>query len=67
MFNDKMIELVSEYRYLGNIIRSTEATAQDMFSTNYPYLCNRANKATSLALHKLKTYKTPAPYNVPYF
>ena len=46
MFNDKRIELVSEYKYLGNIIRSTETTAQDMFSTNHPYLCDRANRAT---------------------
>ena len=54
MFNGKRIELVSEYKYLGNIIRSTETTAQYMFSTNYPYLCDSANRATLLALQKLK-------------
>ena len=61
MFNGKRIELVSEYKYLGNIVRSTETTAQDMFSTNYPYLCDRANRATFLALQKLKNVQHPRP------
>ena len=61
MFNDKRIELVSEYKYLGNIIRSTETTAQDMFSTNYPYLCDRANKATFFTLQNLKNVQHPRP------
>ena len=62
MFNGKRIELVSEYEYLGNIIRSTETTAQDMFSTNYPYLYDRANRATFLALQKLKNVQHPPPH-----
>ena len=61
MFNDKRIELVSEYKYLGNIRGSTETTAQGMFSTNYPYLCDRANRAMFLALQKLKNVQHPRP------
>ena len=62
MFNDKRIKLVSEYKYLGNIIRSTETTAQDMFNTNYPHLCDRANRAMFLALPKLKNVQHPPPH-----
>ena len=61
MFNDKTIELVSEYEYLGHIKRSTETAAQDMFRTNYPYLCDKANRATFLTLRKLKNVQHPAP------
>ena len=59
MFNGKRTKLVSEYEYLGNIIRSTETMAQDMFSTNYPYLCDRAYRATVLAWQKLKNVQHP--------
>ena len=61
LVNDTGIELVSEYKYLGNIIRSTETTAQDLFSTKYPYLCDKANTATFLALQKLKNVQHPHP------
>ena len=49
IFNEKKIELANEYKYLGNIIRSTEKSIQDMFSINYSYLCDRANRATFVA------------------
>ena len=54
-------ELVSGYKYLGNIIRSTETTAQGMFITNYPYLCDRANRATFLDFQKLENVQHPRP------
>ena len=60
-FGKKKIELANEYKYLGNIIRSTEKSIQDMFSINYSYLCDRANGAIFVALQKLKNIEHPSP------
>ena len=38
-------ELVKEYKYLGNIVRSTEMSKQDIFSLNHVYRRDRANRA----------------------
>ena len=44
-FNNDEIELVKEYKYLGNIVRSTEMSEQDVFSLNHVYQRDRANRA----------------------
>ena len=60
-FNSKKIELVKEYKYLGNIIRSTTTNKQDIFSLNYIYLRDRANRAMFAVLQRLKNIETPPP------
>ena len=60
-FNNRKIELVREYKYLGNIIRSTTTNKQDIFSLNYVYLRDRANRAMFAVLQRLKNIETPPP------
>ena len=60
-FNNEKIELVKEYKYLGNIVRSTEMSKQDAFSLNHVYLRDRANRAIFSILQRLKNIKTPSP------
>ena len=60
-FNNEKIELVSEYKYLGNIIRSTTTNKQDIFGLNYTYLRDRANRAMFTVLQRLKNIETPPP------
>ena len=44
-FNGKVIEQVDWYKYVENIARSTKRYDEDIFSENYPYLCDQARKA----------------------
>ena len=44
-FNDKDIEQVGRYKYLGNIIRRIDKPTQDIFADNYKYLSDQARKA----------------------
>ena len=44
-FNHKLIEQVEQYKCLGNFIRSTVRFNEDIFSYNYPYLCQQSRKA----------------------
>ena len=60
-FNNEKIELVREYKYLGNIIRSTTTNKQDIFGLNYTYLRDRANRAMFTVLQRLKSIETPPP------
>ena len=59
-FNGKRIEQVTEYKYLGNIIRAVQTDRQDVFSSNYTYLCDRANRALILTLQKLRNIYRPS-------
>ena len=52
-FNDKQIEQVTKYKYMGSIIRSFRTDKQNIFSPNYTYLHNRANRAIFLVARKL--------------
>ena len=60
-FNDKQIEQVAEYKYLGNIVRSVRTDKQDIFSPNYTYLRDRANRAIFLVSRKLRNIEHPPP------
>src|SRR6056300_1485673 len=44
-FNNKVIERVERYKYLGNMFSSICKINQDMFSDNYSYLSNQSRKA----------------------
>ena len=54
-FNGHALEQVTEYRYLGNIVRSVERTTNDVFAKNYEYLCNKAVEAYSQFLRIQKS------------
>ena len=60
-FNNRKIELVREYEYVGNIIRSTTTNKQAIFSLNYVYLRDRANRSMFAVLQRLKNIETPPP------
>ena len=60
-FNDKQIEQVTENKYLGNIVRSVRTDYQDIFSPNYTYLRDRANRAIFLVSRKLRNIEHPPP------
>ena len=44
-----------------NIIRAVQTDRQDVFSSNYTYLCDRANRALFLTLWKLRNIDRPSP------
>ena len=44
-FNKKKIIEIHEYKYLGNVIKSTQFTNEDVFQNNYQNLCDKARKA----------------------
>ena len=39
-FNGHPLEQVTEYKYLGNIVRSVDPATDDIFAANYEYLCS---------------------------
>ena len=43
-FNGKKIEEVPSYKYLGNLFASTKTSKGDIFSENYQYLYDKAQK-----------------------
>ena len=60
-FDDKQIEQVVEYKYLGNIVKSVRTDKQDVFSPNYTYLRDRANRAIFLVSRKLRNIEHTTP------
>ena len=54
-FNDKKIEQVSRYKYLGNIVKCISTQQQDIFGENYQYLCDQARKASFGIRRKTRT------------
>lgn len=60
-FNNKIIEIVSEYKYLGNIFKSIIRNNGDVFKNNYTFLADKAEKAV-FALRSSTSYvgKLPA-------
>ena len=52
-FNGSQIDQVNEYKYLGNVIRSTQKSNADPFALNYSYLCDQARKALFSAKQRL--------------
>ena len=59
-FNKKDIEQVNQYKCLGVIVRSISRNNEDIFSCNYPYLCDQGRKALFGVLHRLRSI-TPIP------
>ena len=60
-FNEDKIKQVDTYKYLGNIIRSTNKSPQDVFAVNYSYLCDQARKALFSMKKKNYQYGTSTP------
>ena len=44
-FNKNEISEVHEYKYLGNVIKSTQYANEGVFQNNYQSLCDKARKA----------------------
>ena len=53
LFNGQQIETTSQYKYLGNIISTTQTSRGDVFRKNYDYLCSQARKAIFGLKHRL--------------
>ena len=53
-FNGKIIEQVTKYKYLGNIITSVSTAQGDIFRDNYDYLFSQAQKAVFTMKNKLR-------------
>ena len=53
-FNNKVLDVVDQYEYLGNIIKRTKRSNEDIFGENYQYLCNRAKQAIFAIYKRLK-------------
>ena len=60
-FNKKKISEVHEYKYLGNVIKSTQFTNEDVFQNNYQYLCDKARKAIFSSQRMTKSLNPPSP------
>ena len=53
-FNNKVLDVVDQYKYLGNIIKRTKRSNEDISDENYQYLCNRAKQAIFVIYKRLK-------------
>ena len=53
-FNDKVLDVVDQYKYLGNLMNSVKRGNQDVFGANYQYLCNKARQAVFAMFKRLK-------------
>lgn len=53
-FNNKPIEQVSDYKYLGNILQSIRAINGDIFKNHYDYVSDKARKAVFSILKKTR-------------
>ena len=60
-FNGQALEQVTEYKYLGNIVRSVELTPNDVFAENYEYLCNKARRSIFSIFKKTKNFGSLPP------
>ena len=62
-FNNKVLDVVDQYKYLGNIIKRTKRPNEDIFGENYQYLCNRAKQAIFAIYKRLKKYRNTSSEN----
>ena len=53
-FDNNEVEIDTQYKYVGNIIKSITRYGSDIFSNNYEYLCNQSVKAQFGLKAKLK-------------
>ena len=54
-YNGKILDIVDQYKYLGNITKSIKTWNGDMFAANYQYLCNKARQAIFALFKRVKT------------
>ena len=59
-FNEKKIEAVESYKYLGALLSQHATIKGDLFSKDYDYLCTQAHKAM-FALNKKVEFASPIP------
>ena len=52
--NDKVLNVVDQYKYLGNVMKSVKTCKEDVFGENFQYLCNKARKAIFAMFKRLK-------------
>ena len=57
-FNDKVLDVVDQYKYLGNLMKSVKRVNEDVFGANYQYLCNKARQAVFAMFKRLKNIGT---------
>ena len=55
-FNGNALEQVTEYKYLGNIVKSVDRTTNDIFIENYQYLCNKGRGSTFSIFKKTNNF-----------
>ena len=60
-FNGKPIEEVPSYKYLGNLFASTKTSKGDIFSENYQYLYDKAQKNIFALFTKTKEMSPLSP------
>ena len=65
-FNGKLIEQVSEYKYLGCIIKSIQRANADPLALNYKYICDLARKAIYGMRKKISNVGTLKPNTMMY-
>ena len=61
-FNDKEIEQVGRYKYLGNIIRRIDKPTHDSFAYNHKYLSDQARKTMFCAKIKINDIGVLPPH-----
>ena len=54
-FNNNVIDVVNDYKYLGNIISSTKLSNQDPLKKTYQFLSDQARKAMYSVKSKVKS------------
>ena len=59
-FNNVKIKIVTEYKYLGNILSPIIKPSSDLFHKNYDYLCSQARRAV-FALKRKLAHASPTP------
>ena len=53
-FNDKILDRVDQYKYLGNLVKSVKKCNEDIFGENSQYLCSKARQAIFASFKRLK-------------
>ena len=60
-FNSHALDQVTEYKYLGNIVRAVSKSISDIFANNHEYLRNKACGSIFSMLKKLQNSRTVSP------
>ena len=57
-FKDKVLDVVDQYKYLGNLMKSVKRVNEDVFGANYQYLFNKARQTVFAMFKQLKNIGT---------